>query len=153
MTKELLERIMNVKGQIVTLKWNKTCKTKKSCEDTITKDTIAKCVRIGCGYDNLSVVKEGRENGELPTENAGLPASLEWEVYPTLLRNKFTGKQFVRVETMSNSIFNSNFYKNGREVSKESILDVLLASEKSRGERPVVMNIPLENITELVCGG
>ena len=148
----MLNKLLGIKGQIVTLKWHKDCKTKKSVLEHIEKNTTAKCIRIGCGYDNLSAVKEGRENGTLPEENAGLAPSLEWEVYPTIIRNKNTGKRYVRVELMPNSKFESEFFMDGASVNKADIEEKLLASEKSRGSMPTVMNIPLENITEVVCG-
>lgn len=143
--------ITNVKGQFVSLKWRKVCSTYKNVTENIEKETSAHSVRVGAQYDNMSVVKEGRENGILPTENAGLKG-LEWEVYPYILKNPKTGREFLRIETTETSTFSSEFFMDDEPIEKKYILDKLTASEKnSRGIRPTVMNIPLDNILEVKC--
>ena len=143
--------ITGIKGQFVSLKWHKTCSTYKNVTENIEKETQAHSVRIGAQYENMQAVKEGRENGNLPSENTGL-RGLEWEVYPYILKNPKTGKEFLRIETTEASTFSSEFFMDGQDVDKESILDKLTANEKkSNDTRPIVMNIPLENILEINC--
>lgn len=150
MDTNILNKILSKHGQFTALTWKRKCKTYKGVEDTIEKQTSAHTIRIGCSYDNITATKLGRTDGSLPKENAGLNG-LEWVKYPTLLVNPKTGKQFVRIELVENSKFTTTFYENSTKVEKSSILDKLVASEKSNRstERPLVMNIPLESIIEI----
>lgn len=150
MDAKTLSKILSKRGQFTALTWRRKCKTYKGVEDIIEKETSAHTIRIGCAYDNLSTTKTGRLDGTLPQENAGLNG-LEWKQYPILLVNPKTGREFVRVELAENSKFITTFYENNYVVEKDSILDKLLASEKSNkpGERPTVMNIPLDSIISI----
>lgn len=150
MDAKTLNKILSKRGQFTALTWKRKCKTYKGVEDIIEKETSAHTIRIGCSYDNLRTTIEGRENGTLPVVNAGLNG-LEWKQYPILLVNPKTGKEFVRVELAENSKFVTTFYENSEVVEKNSILDKLTAAEKSScpGERPTVMNIPLDSIISI----
>ena len=77
--------------------------------------------------------------------NTGLKG-FEWVNYPTILQNA-KGDKYVRIETNSNTRFESVYRVNGKEVNKADIEQYFLASEKSKGELPVVMNIKIDNIS------
>lgn len=144
MTNEIIEKALNKKGQFATIAYCRQCKTLKSCNDIILKSTRAKNIRIGAGYDNLKSTIEGRENGTLPAENAGLNG-MQWIKYPVLLQGK--SSQYIRLETSKNTIFETAYYKNGNLVDKKDIENLLFSSEKkSSGEIPTVLNIKVDNI-------
>ena len=150
MTVAQIEKILNKKGKMTSLIYRKLCKTYKGVDDIIEKETRVHSVQIGAGYDNCKRVISGREDGTLPLENAGLNG-LEWVSYPYILRNPKTGKEYVRITRTANSHFDSKFFENGIEVEKSSILDKLTAAEKSkRSDIPLVMNIPLDSIINLI---
>lgn len=144
----IIEKALNKKGRFANIEYTRQCKVKKSCSDVITKLTRVYNVRIGASYDNLREVKAARENGELPKQNQGL-IGLEWENYPVLLKNPKTQKKFIRLETAKNSVFKTEYFKNGKPIEKSEIESILLASEKQQGDKPVVMNINTEYITVL----
>ena len=130
------------------MEYTRPVKTLKSCPIEITKTTIARNVRIGCEYDSMKVVKEAKgvkTTNEAHKLNTGLNG-FEWVNYPTILQNK-KGDKYVRIETNSNTKFDTTYTVNGREVNKKDIEQYFLASEKSKGEMPVVMNIKLDNIS------
>ena len=130
------------------MEYTRPVKTLKGCPIEITKTTIARNVRIGCEYDSMKVVKEAKgvkTTNEAHKLNTGLNG-FEWVNYPTILQNK-KGDKYVRIETNSNTKFDTTYTINGREVNKKDIEQYFLASEKSKGEMPVVMNIKLDNIS------
>ena len=144
-----IEKILNKSGQFSSVKWERKAKTLKSCTAVITKSVIANNVRIGARYDNLKAVKEARENGELPSENQGL-RGMHWVQYPILLQSDYDeNKYYVRLETAKNSQFKTVWTINGEPTEKSEIEQYLQASEKKSGDMPTVMNINLDQITEI----
>lgn len=143
------EVALSKKGTFATLEYNRPVKVKKGCPVEITKTTVARNVRIGAEYDSMKVVKEAKgvkTTAEAHKLNTGLKG-FEWVNYPTLLQNA-KGDKYVRIETNSNTRFESTYRVNGREVNKAEIEGYLLSSEKSRGgELPPVLNIKLDNIS------
>lgn len=143
------EVALGKKGTFATVEYTRPVKVKKDCPVEIQKTTVARNVRIGAQYDALKSVQlaKGVSNTKEAHEvNTGLKG-FEWENYPTILKSTKTGAQYVRVETNSNTKFESVYTVNGHEVSKESVEGYFLASEKSKGEMPVVMNIKLDTIS------
>jgi hypothetical protein len=136
-------------GTIHSLIWERPAKTKKSCEDNITKTVQASNLMLGASYDNLKRTKEGRKDGTLPVENAGLNG-FEWVHYPLILKSTKSGKLYLRVETMANSKFHTEWRRNKAIVAKTLIEQDLLSSEKRDNETmPIVMNIALDSITAI----
>lgn len=136
-------------GTIHSLKWTRPAKTKKSCEDEITKTVIATNIMLNASYDNLKRVKEGRADGTLPEVNAGL-VGFEWVHYPLILRSIRSGKLYLRMETMSNSKFETEWRRNKEIVAKALIEENLLSSEKrSSDELPTVMNVAIDDIISI----
>lgn len=142
------EVALSKKGTFATLEYSRPVKVKKGCPVEITKTTVARNVRIGAEYDSMKVVKEAKgvkTTAEAHALNTGLKG-FEWVNYPTLLQNT-KGDKYVRIETNSNTKFESVYRVNGREVNKADVEQYFLASEKSKGELPVVMNIKLDTIS------
>lgn len=147
-TNELKKAILNKNAQFTALQWSRPCKTLKGCTDEIIKTVKARNIRIGAGYDNMKAVKEGRANGELPTENQGLKGK-KWIEYPYILQSIYNDTEYVRIETAKNSVFETEYTKNGVRVTKSEIADLLYANEKAHREMPTVMDINLDNITNI----
>lgn len=142
------EVALGKKGTFATVEYTRPVKVKKGCPVEIKKTTVARNVRIGAQYDALKSVQiaKGVSNTKEAHEvNTGLKG-FEWENYPTILKSTKTGAQYVRVETNSNTRFESVYRVNGKEVNKADVEQYFLASEKSKGEMPVVMNIKLDTI-------
>ena len=136
-------------GTIHSLKWERPAKVKKSCQDEITKTVIATNIMLKSSYDNLKRVRHGREDGSLPEENAGIPG-FEWVAYPLVLRSVKSGKLYLRMETMSNSRFQTEWRRNKAIVTKAAIEADLLSSEKRDSEElPIVLNVAIENIIDI----
>jgi hypothetical protein len=131
---EIVDSAMTTrKGVNVKLQWERTCKVKKSCSDTITKRTNM-TGRVGINYSNQKAVQELRDAGELPSEEQPIwHGKGEWVIFPYILRHVDTNQLYLRLYkgTDSRHIPSVQYFRNGMEVSKENVLDDLLASEKS----------------------
>lgn len=141
---------LNKKGQFTNLTYARPCKVLKGAPE-IMKTTRAFNVRIGAEYDALKSTHETK--GVTTTEEAhalnnGL-RGFEWVVYPYILKATKSGKEYVRIETAKNTRFETVYTINGVETTKAEIENYLQASEKKSGEIPTVMNIGLDNITEI----
>lgn len=143
------EVALSKKGTFATLEYSRPVKTVKACPVEITKTTVARNVRIGAQYDamkSVQLAKGVQTTAEAHKLNTGLKG-FEWVNYPTLLQNA-KGDKYVRIETNSNTRFESVYHVNGMEVNKADIEGYLLSSEKSRGgELPPVLNIKLDSIS------
>lgn len=148
--KNIKEIALTKKGQFANLTYARPCKTLKGAPE-IMKTTRAYNVRIGAEYDALRSTHEAK--GVTTTEeahavNQGL-RGFEWVQYPYILKATKSGKEYVRIETAKNTRFETVYTINGVETTKAEIENYLQASEKKSGEIPTVMNIGLDNITEI----
>lgn len=146
----IIEKALSKKGTFATVQYSRPVKVKKN-SPMITKVTRARNVRIGAQYDALKAVQLAKgvnSTQEAHEFNTGLKG-FEWDVYPTLLHSIKTNKQYIRVETNSNTAFDTTYIMNGKVVNKADIEQYMLASEKSKGDMPVVFNIGVENITDI----
>ncbi len=146
----IIEKALSKKGTFATVQYSRPVKVKKN-SPMITKVTRARNVRIGAQYDALKAVQLAKgvnSTQEAHELNTGLKG-FEWDVYPTLLHSIKTNKQYIRVETNSNTLFETTYIMNGKVVNKADIEQYMLASEKSKGEMPVVFNIGVENIQDI----
>lgn len=142
----MLELLMSRKGQIVTVKTQRPVKMKKGQPEVI-KTSEFQC-RVGVDYDNISVVKEARENGDLPAENAGLPWG-EWIEFPYTIGHK--GETYIRC-TMANSKFRREpvfTLIDGSVIDKAKVKLGALASEFKEGVEKVVFNIKLSSLLDV----
>lgn len=146
----IIETALSKKGHFATVQYSRPVKVKKGAP-MITKVTRARQIRIGAQYDALKVVQTAK--GVTNTEdahklNTGLKG-FEWVKYPTILRSLKTKEDYVRIETNSNSKFDTTYIMNGKVVDKKDIEQYILASERSKGDIPVVMNIKASYITAI----
>jgi len=148
------ETLSSKKGANLTASWGKTLKTRKGVEDKVEKMTKM-VIRGGITYDNMGIVQEKREDGSLPSENAGLPWG-EWAEFPYHITHK--GTDYVRFYPASgiNIATGSDFYPevtyllNGNPVEKTVIEALCLASEfPKREEKPLCFTVKAENVISL----
>ena len=112
----------------------------------------------GIDYENMAKVEEGRDNGDLPSENAGLPWG-HWINFPYIIGHK--GKTYVRLyppsenrsikENVKKSIPKVRFLTaDGVEVSPEVVKAVALASEFPKEKTEVLcFTVDADNIVEI----
>ena len=137
-----LELILSRKGQVVTFVTERPMKTRKGME-AITKRSEFQA-RVGVNYDNIQAVKDKRQNGELPAENAGLPWG-QWHTFPYVISHK--EDFYVRCTVLRNDFHRAATYvQNGVEISKEQAQAQCLASEFSDKGDNEVFTIKLSSV-------
>jgi hypothetical protein len=122
------------KGVNVNLVWERKCKTKKACQDEITKRTET-VGRVGIDYNNQKAVQEAREAGELPSEEQPIwYGKGEWLIFPYLVRHTVTNQLYLRLYSGTDKRHTASvqYFRNGNPVSFENVENDLLASEKSK---------------------
>jgi len=137
------------KGQNLSAIIGKELKTRKGVTDCVEKVTSI-VVRGGIDYDNQAVVQEGRENGTLPEENAGLPWG-QWAEFPYHITHK--EQDYVRFYSASGLAFEPKveYYLNGVQVDKATIQPLCLASEfPNRQDAPLAMTIKADNVKAIL---
>ena len=145
-TEQMLELLMSRKGQIVTVTTTRPVRMKKG-QAEVMKTSQFQC-RVGVNYDNIAAVKEGRANGELPAENAGLPWG-EWLEFPYTIGHK--GETYVRCTMLNNGFRRAPVFAlaDGTEVDKETVRLGALASEFREGDDNAVFNIKVSSLVEV----
>ena len=146
-----LHRILSrtPKGAFKSMVWERQLKTKKQYADNIvTKRTTGSALRFGVAYDNMKAVKEGRENGTKPAENAGL-IGRHWLVENLISQSDRTGKTLLRVSLANNSKMETEYFLNGRKVNKEDIEPMCYASETKAHEHTEVFDIATDSIISI----
>jgi hypothetical protein len=136
------------KGANIMVEWERPVKVRAAYKGLpLTKRTKMLC-RIGVAYDNKASVIEGRDNGDLPAENAGLKG-FEWEQYPTLLRAEKTGLLYIRLEagTFKNVQTIVQYFLDGQEVKKADYEHTMLSNEtQTREDFAGTFNCKVETI-------
>lgn len=145
----VMGRISDKRGAFRSILWERPLKTRKNVKDVIVKRTYGTALRFGVAYDNLTSTKQGRADGTLPAQNAGL-IGLAWIIPNLTLRSLKTGDTFVRVSLARNSTFSTEYFLNGRKVTKEEIEPLVLRSELGRHKMPEVFNLKTENILAII---
>lgn len=133
------------KGSNLSAIFGKELKTRKGVNAKVEKVT-AIVVRGGIDYDNQKAVMEGRENGTLPEENAGLPWG-QWAEFPYHITHK--EQDYVRFYSASGIAFTPKveYYLDGVQVDKATIQPLCLASEfPTRQDAPLAMTVKADNI-------
>lgn len=146
-----LHRILNrtPKGAFKSMVFERQLKTKKAYNSNIiTKRTTASSVRFGCSYENLKAVKEGRENGTKPEQNMGL-VGRHWVLPNLISQSDRTGKTLLRVSLANNSKMETEYFLNGRKVSKEEIAPMCYASEVKSHEHTEVFDVATDSIISI----
>jgi len=144
----LVETLLSLKGQIVTITTARDVKYRKDSPAPQTIKVSTFQCRVGVNYDNLKVVQEKRENGDLPAENAGLNG-MEWVQFPHLLRGIKSGKYQIRCTAFNGNPSKVAFVRNGAEISREVALVGTLASEQPKDAPSDVFNITVDSITHI----
>lgn len=141
-----VHRLMSLKGQFASLRTVRPIKVRKGKAE-ILKDSTFTC-RVGVNYDNIAAVKEGRADGSLPAENAGLPWG-EWLVFPYVIAHK--GNHYFRCTSVhnDNAIPKVRYLRNGVEISKDEAKVDGLASEFYDKDETEVFTVKVESITEI----
>lgn len=142
-----LETLMSRKGQIVTVKTIRAVKMRKG-QPAVNKASEFQC-RVGVTYDNIQAVQDGRADGTLPAENAGLPWG-EWIEFPYTIGHK--GETYVRCTLLKNNFRRAPVFTlvDGTEIAKADVMPLALASEfKEKDEDSVVFNIKLSSILDV----
>jgi hypothetical protein len=135
------------KGQIVSFHTVRDMKVRKG-QDPIQKESWF-LARVGVAYDNIQNVKDKREDGRLPEENAGLPWG-QWLEFPYVIGHK--GEEYVRCSTLKNSKVKGRvvYTRHGVEISRDEAVRACLASEfKERNDDSDVFNIKASSILEV----
>lgn len=146
---QTMDRIKAKRGAYRAVLWERPLKTRKNVKDVIVKRTYGTALRFGVCYDNMASTQKGREDGTLPAKNQGL-RGLIWIVPNLTLRSLKTGDTLVRVSLARNSTFSTEYFLNGRKVTKEEIEPLVLRSELGRHEMPEVFNLKTENILAII---
>jgi len=142
----IVETLKANKGRNLSAVWNKTLKTRKGVFSVITKNTSL-VIRGGIDYDNMRATREGREDGTLPQENAGLPWG-EWAIFPFVITHK--GNEYIRLYPASMDLpIKTQYFIDGKAADKEACQTLCLASEFSKGEKPLCFTVKLENIRSI----
>jgi hypothetical protein len=136
------------KGANIIVGWTRNAKTKKNSPEI--QKRVRAVGRIGIEYDNIAKVKEKRENGSLPSENAGLQDWQEWVNYPYLLKHKSKGTLYLRLYkgTSDKVCPKVEWLLNDEPVAIEDISDFLYASELSKSESDC-FQCKLDDVTSL----
>jgi hypothetical protein len=144
--------ILSNKGSNLSAVIQKDLKLRKPYKEDYKVTKITRLViRGGIAYDNIGVVQEGRENGTLPAENAGLPWG-EW-ADESGVHITHKGNDYVRMYPASGIDFPTKvtYLLNGIETSKSEVEYMCLASElpKPDDEEPKCFTIKADNIVEI----
>jgi hypothetical protein len=135
---EIIDAAMKTrKGVNVNLSWERSCKVKKSCEDSITKrtDTVG---RVGIDYNNQKIVNAMRESGDLPSKEQPIwYGKGVWVIFPYLIQHTVTNQLYLRLYQGTDANYRPTvqYFRNGEPVSRESVENDLLASEKRSDTR------------------
>lgn len=128
--------------------WERVLKTRKGVNHVVTKRTTA-VVRAGINYDSRAVVIEGREDGSLPAENAGLPWG-EWVEFPIHIRHK--GADYIRLypASLRDMPCVVEYAIDGVPATRNEVEPLCLASEfRKDGEEPLCFTVKAENIIHI----
>jgi hypothetical protein len=83
------QTLASKKGANLKATWVKTLKTRKEGRGFKVEKITSIVVRGGIDYENMGIVQEKREDGSLPSENAGLPWGT-WAEFPLHIEHKGT---------------------------------------------------------------
>lgn len=137
-----VEALLSKKGQIVTMTTQRPMKVRKG-QPVIDKTSTFQC-RVGVIYDNIAAVKQKREDGRLPAENAGLPWG-QWAQFPHLIEHK--GEYYLRCTVLRNNVPGSvKYIQNGIEITKDQAKAACLASEFREGDDNDVFTVKVSSV-------
>jgi hypothetical protein len=114
------------KGEFANILYEKALPIRSAFKDSVVAvKRSSGVVRFGVAYDNIGKVIEGRADGTLPAENAGLQWG-RWTMYPYFIENK--GMNYLRCSLVPGNKFTTEYFLNGRKCSKEELLPYCTAA-------------------------
>ncbi len=129
----LVSSLIHIKGQIVRIETERDCKMRAG-QPMVRKSSVFLC-RVGVDYENMKSTKEGRADGSLPAENAGLPWG-RWMIFPYVIEHK--GEVYFRMTTMPGAKrWSPSYTRNGKQISADEAKVVCLGSEFTEKENTV----------------
>ena len=139
---EVIKKIHAVPaGQFVNIETAKELKVRAGFRGNKVVKFSHKTVRFGCQYENLHSTIEGRADGSLPAENAGLPWG-NWKAGDK-------GNTYLRCATSPNKSKNT-YLINGVLSTKEEAEKMCLASEFKQGDKvPSVLCVNTDSIVTI----
>lgn len=152
---DIIQVVENHKGQNLNAVFGKELKTRKGVSDLVEKVTTL-TIRGGIDYENTKAVQEGREDGSLPSENAGLPWG-QWVQFPYHIAHKetdycrFYPASGVDISTGGEFVPHVEYYLNGELTTKQVIEPLCLASEfPKHNEKPLCYTIKADNVKAIL---
>lgn len=134
------------KGQTLTAIFGRTMKTRKEVVQNVEKVSRV-LVRGGIDFENIGIVQEMRENGQLPAENAGLSWG-EWSEFPLHITHK--GQDYARLYPAGGIFADAvpvvEYYIDGELATKEQVEPLCLKSEFGDKSKPPCFTIKAENL-------
>ncbi len=127
-----LARALSRKGQFAGFLWVRPMATRKDVSSVITKEV--RCVaRVGLDYESMASTTEGRNDGTLPAENAGLPWGT-WARFPYLIEHN--GNLYLRLYPRQGGKCHVRYRINGLIADRAMIEPLCLAKEFRDDDSP-----------------
>lgn len=152
---DIKQTLASKKGANLKATWGKTLKTRKDARGFKVEKITSLVVRGGIEFDNMAIVKEGRENGNLPAQNSGLPWG-QWAEFPLHIEHKgtdyarFYPASGINVATGGEFVPEVTYFIDGKVASKQEVQALCLASEfPSREEKPLCFTVKAENVISI----
>jgi len=138
------------KGANIVCEWKRPCKIYKRGEQADIEKHVRTVGRVGIDYDEMQEVKQGRAEGSLPAENAGLPAWQKWVVFPFLLAHKTKGTKYIRLYKGTSKTVKPfvKWYKNGVEVPY-SVVEPYLTSGERKEKTGACFSVKVESLLKV----
>jgi hypothetical protein len=149
------DKLASKKGANLKATWGKTLKTRKEGRGFKVEKITSLVVRGGIDYDNMGIVQEKREDGSLPSQNAGLPWG-QWVEFPLHIEHKgtdyarFYPASGVNVATGEAFTPEVTFLIDGVVSTREQAQALCLASEfPKRDETPLCFTVKADNVLSI----
>ena len=149
------QTLASKKGANLKATWGKTLKTRKDSRGFKVEKITSIIVRGGIDYENMGIVQEKREDGSLPSENAGLPWGT-WAEFPLHIEHKgtdyarFYPASGVNIATGEAFFPEVTFLIDGVVSTREQAQALCLASEfPNRDEAPLCFTVKAENVLSI----
>ena len=148
---EILAMIDGKAGQFLSVTWTTTVTPAAAYKGTTITKTTTATVRTGVTYDNTADTIAGREDGTLPSENAGLPWG-SWVRFPYHISHK--GTDYVRLYLLADHVPTSAYTIDGTPASKSDVLALVTPSKAREMTTPpardlLTLTVKAENIDRI----
>jgi len=145
---KILTRILNCKGQYVSLVTRTEVKPAATYKDVVLEKIISSKYRAGIQFKNLKSVQDAIEAGE---RDEVQPLRWgKWKQYPYVIEHK--EKEYIRLypSTNSDNGMEVKYKVNGQEVPRSTFNSYLKPSDLNKqGTAPECYYIALDNILEI----